>query len=81
VPVAAERYFLICRRQTLDFPWVQEVLGLLRGPEFKSRVAELPGYSSERSGEIIDLEDAFPWLTRPARARVTPKRKGARVRN
>jgi len=81
VPVAAERYFLICRRQTLDFPWVQELLGLLRGPEFKSRVAELPGYSSERSGEIIDLEDAFPWLTRPARARVTPKRRGARVRN
>src|SRR5690349_4155451 len=61
-PVAAERYFFICHEQTLQFPWVQDVLGLLRGPAFKERVARLPGYTHDRSGEVMNLSDAFPWL-------------------
>lgn len=63
VPIAAERYFLICGRQTLQYPWVQEVLRLMRGPEFQELVASLPGYLADRSGEIMELIDAFPWLT------------------
>lgn len=62
IPVAAERYFFICHAHTLEFPWVQDVLGLLRGPAFKERVARLPGYAHDRSGEVMNLNDAFPWL-------------------
>jgi putative molybdopterin biosynthesis protein len=62
VPIATERYFLICSRQTLQYPWVQEVLRLMRGPEFQELVASLPGYIADRSGEIMELTDAFPWL-------------------
>ena len=62
VPIAAERYFLICSRQTLQYPWVQEVLRLMRGPEFQELVASLPGYLADRSGETMELTDAFPWL-------------------
>jgi molybdate transport repressor ModE-like protein len=62
VPVAAERYFFICQAETLELPWVQEVLELLRGPAFKERVARLPGYAHDRSGEVMELLDAFPWL-------------------
>jgi putative molybdopterin biosynthesis protein len=62
VPIATERYFLICSRQTLQYPWVQEVLRLMRGPEFQELVASLPGYLADRSGEIMELTDAFPWL-------------------
>jgi len=79
IPVAAERYFFICHQHTLDFPWVQEVLELLRGPVFRERVARLPGYTCERSGEVMELADAFPWLNgTPARA-AKPRRK-ARAR-
>ena len=62
VPIATERYFLICGRQTLQYPWVQEMLRLMRGPEFHELVASLPGYVADRSGEIMELTDAFPWL-------------------
>ena len=62
VPIATERYFLICSRQTLQYPWVQEVLRLMRGPEFQELVASLPGYIADRSGETMELTDAFPWL-------------------
>jgi putative molybdopterin biosynthesis protein len=62
VPIATERYFLICSRQTLQYPWVQEMLRLMRGPEFQELVASLPGYIADRSGETMELTDAFPWL-------------------
>jgi molybdate transport repressor ModE-like protein len=62
VPIATERYFLICSRQTLQYPWVQEALRLMRGPEFQELVASLPGYIADRSGETMELTDAFPWL-------------------
>jgi putative molybdopterin biosynthesis protein len=75
VPVAGERYFLICGRQTLQFPWVQEVLRLMRGPEFHDLVASLPGYLADRSGEIMELTDAFPWLRRSAPRQRVPERK------
>jgi putative molybdopterin biosynthesis protein len=74
IPVAAERYFFICQQQTLQFPWVQELLELLRGPSFKERVARLPGYASERSGEVIDLNDAFPWLDEMPKQKARVKR-------
>jgi molybdate transport repressor ModE-like protein len=74
VPIATERYFLICSRQTLQYPWVQEVLRLMRGPEFQELVASLPGYLADRSGEIMELTDAFPWLaTTRMRARARGK--------
>ena len=78
LPVAAERYFLICHRPTLDYPWVQELLRLLQGPEFKQVVARLPGYASDRSGEIMELSDAFPWLGGKRSRRPAREREGAR---
>jgi len=74
VPIATERYFLICARQTLQYPWVQEMLQLMRGPEFHELVAALPGYVADRAGEIMELTDAFPWLaTTRMRARGRPR--------
>jgi molybdate transport repressor ModE-like protein len=76
LPMAAERYFLLGREQSLALPAVLVLLELLRGPRFHARVARLPGYGSERAGEITTLPDAFPWLARPGTARAT-RRKGA----
>jgi hypothetical protein len=52
-----------------------EFLELLRGPLFKERVARLPGYASERSGEVMDLNDAFPWLNEASKKNVRAVRK------
>jgi molybdate transport repressor ModE-like protein len=62
IPVAAERYFFVSSHATLELPWVRELLRLMQGPEFKDLVATLPGYSADRSGDIMDLTEAFPWL-------------------
>jgi molybdate transport repressor ModE-like protein len=78
IPIAAERYFLICHHHTLQFAWVQEALQLLRGPHFKERVARLPGYASDRSGEVMELTDAFPWLATGPIPQQRPRRR-ARV--
>jgi molybdate-binding protein len=63
VPVASERYLLLTGRQTLAYPSVQELLRLLRGPEFAELTRLLPGYRADRAGEILELTEAFPWLT------------------
>jgi molybdate-binding protein len=63
LPVAAERYFLMGREQSLSLPAVQVLLELLRGPRFGERVARLPGYSSDRAGEVTTISQAFPWLS------------------
>jgi molybdate transport repressor ModE-like protein len=68
LPIAAERYFLMGREQSLALPAVQVLLELLRGPSFRERVGRLPGYSGEQVGEISTVSDAFPWLARPRRA-------------
>jgi molybdate transport repressor ModE-like protein len=78
IPVAAERYFFICHQHTLQFPWVQDVLALLRGPAFKARVARLPGYAHDRSGEVMELLDAFPWLNGTRKKRAQHARKLAK---
>jgi len=75
IPIAAERYFFICQQQTLQFPWVREFLDLLGGPLFKERVTRLPGYASERSGEVMDLNDAFPWLNEAPKKKARAHRK------
>ena len=64
VPLAWERYFLLCDRRTLAYPAVQELLPLLRGPQFSELTANLPGYRAQSAGELIDLTEVFPWLKR-----------------
>ena len=75
IPLAAERYFLICEVRTLELPWVRELLRLLQGPEFKDLVATLPGYSSERSGETVEPVDAFPWFGPDQRSQPPARRR------
>lgn len=75
VPIAAEHYFLAGRREMLERPMIGELIELLAGPQFKNRVARLPGYSAERSGEILRLPEAFPWMKT---TRGAPRRRVSR---
>ena len=78
IPVAAERYFFVGAHATLELPWVRELLQLMQGPEFKDLVATLPGYSADRSGEIMDLTEAFPWLGRNGKRRAAAGSRSAK---
>lgn len=79
VPVASERYLLLTGRDTLAYPSVQDLLRLLRGPEFAELTRSLPGYRADRAGEILELEQAFPWLTEGNAPRPAARGREGRV--
>jgi putative molybdopterin biosynthesis protein len=68
IPLVNERYFFVCRNESLDEPTVRQLLDELRGAEFRSLVASLPGYDASRAGEVLTVREALPWYDRaPAR--------------
>ena len=58
VPLCAERYYLACHLEALDAAPVRRLIELLRSPAFARRVGELPGYSSEGAGRVLDAFEA-----------------------
>lgn len=61
IPLCRERYYLACRATDLESAPMRHLRRTLRGAAFRSRVAELPGYSAERAGEgIARIETAVP---------------------
>ena len=47
----------------LEHPHVQAPLALLRGAEWQLRLAALPGYRVEGSGDVLSLRRVLPWWT------------------
>jgi len=71
VPLASERYFLMCHEQSLAKPGIQATLEILRSAAFQEAVNQLSGYSANRCGEVQTLKQAFPDFKprrRPARS-------------
>jgi putative molybdopterin biosynthesis protein len=64
IPLVDERYFFVCRNESLDEPTVRQLLDELRGAEFRSLVASLPGYDASRAGEVLTVREALPWYDR-----------------
>lgn len=62
VPVATERYFLLCRNDVMATPALQRVLSLLQDPAFRAALQELPGYDAAASGNVVALTEAYPQL-------------------
>src|SRR5258706_208989 len=62
LPVAKERYFLICRAESLDLPESKELIELIRGQAFLDLIAGLPGYSAPRAGQVESVAEAFPSI-------------------
>ncbi len=67
LPLARERYLLLCQLTTLERPELTQLLHLLRSPQFQKIVASLPGYSAPQAGAVVRLEQAFPELLDPRR--------------
>ncbi len=62
IPLASERYFLLCHEQALATPHLQAVLGILDSDAFKAAVNELPGYDAMHTGRVRPLSQAFADL-------------------
>ncbi len=62
LPMVKERYIMICSEESLALPESQELVRLLRGQAFLDLIADLPGYSAPRAGQIETLVEAFPSL-------------------
>lgn len=61
VPIATERYFLLCRQEAMQTPAFQQVLAALRDPAFRASLASLPGYDPSASGTVSPLRDVYPY--------------------
>lgn len=70
VPLASERYFLLCDKDNLGGERLQQALGILSSADFKAAVDGLPGYAAHRCGEVQTLQEAYPQLA-GGRVRVT----------
>lgn len=60
IPLATERYFLLCHEAALAKPQLQAVLRILGSPAFQAAVDGLPGYAATRCGVVDTLAGTFP---------------------
>ena len=86
IPLLTEDYFFVCHRAFLETQPMQHLLDLMKGEEFRNAVANLPGYSASRPGEISLVRDFFesmvenpgaPVPSRPPAKRAQPGKKTA----
>jgi molybdate-binding protein len=68
LPLAAERYLLLCHEAALARPQMQAVLRVLRGAGYQQAVSLLPGYLAARCGEVEALARAFPLARQQSQA-------------
>ncbi len=61
VPLAQERFHLVCLKSALDQPGVKQLLALLHTPQWQATVAAIPGYTSRQSGEVLAMRKVLPW--------------------
>lgn len=74
IPIASERYFLLCHEASLLKPQLETLLDVLRSQAFQDSVNRLPGYSFADSGAIQTLSQAFPgrqFAARPKRGNIS----------
>ncbi len=66
LPLANERYFLMCDAAALGRPELQAVLAILRGERFRAAVDGLAGYDARQAGRVQRLPEAFAGLAADA---------------
>ena len=59
IPLAQERYFLVCHTRTLDNPAMQHAMTVLRDEAFQACVNALPGYEARDCGRVTPWQTAF----------------------
>jgi putative molybdopterin biosynthesis protein len=65
VPLAEERYHLVCLKSALQQPGIQALLQLLKTPAWQAQVTGLAGYTPFQSGEVLSMRKVLPWWSYP----------------
>ncbi len=75
IPIITERYFLACGGERLNLKSVAQVLAIMQGDAFATRVNQLPGYNAKDCGKVMSVTQAFksPATSRPPQTRRTGK--------
>jgi len=68
VPLASERYYLACLKSALEQPELQRLRELLTQAAWQGRIAQLPGYEPQASGQVLSLRRELPWWQLTPRA-------------
>jgi putative molybdopterin biosynthesis protein len=65
VPLAEERYHLVCLKSGLATPQVQALRKELQSRDWQATLQALPGYSGKlaQSGKLLSLRATLPWWT------------------
>jgi len=61
VPLAEERYHLVCLKSALAQPGIAALLQLLQTPQWLGQIAKIPGYSAQQSGQVLSMRKVLPW--------------------
>lgn len=61
VPLARERYHLVCLKSALAQPGIQALLQLLKTPAWQDKVAAIPDYAAMQSGDVLSMRRVLPW--------------------
>ena len=63
VPLARERYHLVCLKSELPAPPLQALLRELQSRAWQATLDNLPGYKGDlaQSGKVLSLRAALPW--------------------
>ncbi len=75
IPLLTERYYLACRKDSLDNVAMSDFVGVLRGAQFKAIVDSLGGYGTAITGRLYDIAKAIPNQRPPAAPRSPSHRK------
>lgn len=63
VPLALERYHLVCLKSALAQPGIVQLLQLLRSAEWQRTMGRIAGYAPRQSGEVLAMRKVLPWWT------------------
>lgn len=77
IPLATERYFLLCSADFLETTALQRVLEILRSSELKATINALAGYDAMQAGTVLTVGEAFPELRPIAAPPVARSRRPA----
>ncbi len=61
VPLATERYFMVCHQKTLVSNAGERFIALLASPEYRDAVKGLAGYSGDGCGDLEVIEEGLSW--------------------
>lgn len=69
LPLATERYFLLCADESLASPFISRVLETLTSPRFRIAAGQLPGTDTTLAGTVLSIGEAFPEIAALAESR------------